>query len=86
VTTPDKIPRPPADLGKRGRKTWRELQTEYDFTGAPERTLVLEDLCRTVDLVERLQETVAGLDDLRVLGAAKQPVAAPEVAELRYYR
>ncbi|CAM9601693.1 unnamed protein product, partial [Phaeothamnion confervicola] len=81
-----RTPRAPEGLGTRGRKTWRELWSEYDFSDAPERLLVLEDLCRTVDMVDRLQTVVSGLDDLRVEGAAKQPVAAPEVSELRYYR
>jgi hypothetical protein len=52
----------------------------------PEKRIILDDACRTADVVKRLQDIVDAADDLRVRGSQGQPVAMPEVAELRHYR
>ena len=52
----------------------------------PHRRFLLEDAARTADLVARMQEVVDNAADLRVRGSQGQPVAMPEVAELRQYR
>ncbi|MGY4869794.1 hypothetical protein [Mycolicibacterium elephantis] len=80
------IPRAPAGLSARGRQLWRELHTVYDFTEAPEKQAILEEACRTADVVKRLQAIVDGADDIRVCGSQGQPVAMPELLELRQYR
>jgi hypothetical protein len=48
--------------------------------------LILEQAARTADVVHRLQSIVDAADDLRVKGSRGQPVAAPEVGELRQCR
>ncbi|ORB11659.1 hypothetical protein BST37_18680 [Mycobacterium noviomagense] len=80
------MPKAPKGLKTRGRQLWRELHTTYDFTDCPEKLIILEQAARTADVVARLQSIVDAADDLRVKGSQGQPVAAPEVAELRQYR
>ena len=80
------IPKAPVGLKARGRQLWRELHTTYDFTDCPEKLIILEQAARTADVVHRLQSIVDAADDLRVKGSQGQPVAAPEVGELRQYR
>ena len=80
------VPKAPKGLKAEGRKMWVRLHTTYDFTDCPEKLILLEQACRTADLVHRLQSTVDAAEDLRVRGSQGQPVAAPEVGELRQYR
>ncbi|WP_420879817.1 hypothetical protein [Rhodococcus sp. (in: high G+C Gram-positive bacteria)] len=80
------IPRSPKGLFPRGKQLWRELHEVYDFADAPERRAILEEACRTADVVKRLQAVVDAADDLRVRGSQGQPVAMPELQELRQYR
>lgn len=80
------IPRAPSGLKNEGRRLWRSILTAYDFGGCPEKLIVLENAARTADVVDRLQKVVDEADDLRVRGSQGQPVAAPEVSELRQYR
>jgi hypothetical protein len=80
------IPKCPAGLGREGKRTWRRLQACYDFEDAPEREMLLESLCRTNDVITRLQGIVDSLSDLRVKGSRNQDVACPELSELRMYK
>jgi hypothetical protein len=80
------IPKPPTGLKPRGRRVWRELHAVYDFTDAPEKGILLEEAARTADVVVRLQNLVDEAGHLRVSGSNGQPVAMPELAELRQYR
>ena len=85
----ERAPNAPAGLTVRGRgrRLWREMHAEFDFSTDPHRLILLEDLCRTVDLIDRLQEKIDELgDDIRVTGSMKQPVSAPEFAEIRSQR
>ncbi|SKT13371.1 ISAfe2, transposase [Mycobacteroides abscessus subsp. abscessus] len=52
----------------------------------PHRATLVEDICRTADAIDRLQKVVDDADNLRVKGSTNQPVAMPELAELRQYR
>ena len=79
-------PRPPEGLQDRGTELWRSLTAEYDFGTAPEKLLILEEAARTADMVARLQAIVDEAEELRVRGSQGQPVAMPEVTELRQYR
>jgi hypothetical protein len=81
-----KIPKTPRGLQAQGRLVWHELHAVYDFEDCPEKRIILEEACRTADVVKRLQDIVDAADDLRVRGSQGQPVAMPEVAELRQYR
>lgn len=80
------IPRAPTGLKTRGRQLWREVQAVYDFADCPEREILLEEACRTADVIRRLQDTVDSAADLRVRGSQGQPVQMPELTELRQYR
>jgi hypothetical protein len=80
------IPRAPSGLKAEGKRLWRSILTAYDFEGCPEKLIVLENAARTADVVDRLQKVVDEADELRVRGSQGQPVAAPEVSELRQYR
>lgn len=80
------IPRAPTGLSTRGRQLWKELHAVYDFADAPEKTAILEEACRTADVVKRLQAIVDAADEIRVRGSQGQPVAMPELQELRQYR
>jgi hypothetical protein len=80
------IPKCPPGFKAAGRRLWKAIHAAYDFEDAPEKLVILEHACRTADLVERLQKAVDETDDLRVRGSQGQPVAMPEVGELRMYR
>ncbi len=76
----------PEGLKDKGTELWRRLTAEYDFGAAPEKLLILEEAARTADMVARLQGVVDEAQELRVRGSQGQPVAMPEVTELRQYR
>ena len=76
----------PPGLKTRGARTWVTMTSEYSFNDAPERLLILEELCRCIDTVDRLQAIIDAESDLRVKGSQGQPVALPEIAEARQWR
>ena len=76
----------PAGLRAAGTALWQRITTEYDFSTAPERQVLLEEACRCADMVDRLQRIVDGAEDLRVRGSQGQPVSLPEIPELRQHR
>ncbi len=80
-----RTPNAPKGLGDRGKKLWTEIHSVFDLSQDPHRAVLLEDACRTADLIDRLQEKV-DTQDLRVRGSQGQPVAAPELAEIRQHR
>jgi hypothetical protein len=65
---------------------WRELHAQFDFSQDPHRAAIIEDACRTADLIDRMQLVVDDADGLRVRGSQGQPVGMPELAEVRQYR
>jgi hypothetical protein len=73
----------PAKLGAKARRIWRSITDTYELRADELR--VLEDACREVDLIERLEEALDGAD-LIVHGSQGQPVANPLVQELRQHR
>jgi hypothetical protein len=83
---PDPADGIPAGLGDKGTELWLRLTAEYSFEVAPEKALLLEAAARTADVVDRLQQAVDSAADLRVRGSQGQPVALPELTELRQYR
>ncbi|MEI7780136.1 MAG: hypothetical protein WCJ42_12010 [Actinomycetes bacterium] len=76
----------PAGLRAAGVALWQRITAEYDFSSAPERLVLLEEACRCADMVDRLQKIVDAAEDLRVRGSQGQPVALPEIPELRQHR
>jgi hypothetical protein len=80
---------PPKDLAKAGpgRALWAELTEAFDFDADPHRRAILAELCRTVDLCERLRKIVDEAPDLRVPGVRSgTQISLPELSELRQYR
>ena len=77
-----KVPAP-AKLSAKARRLWSSVTEKYDLRADELR--VLEDACREVDLVERLEKALAD-GDLIVRGSQGQPVANPLVTEIRQHR
>jgi hypothetical protein len=73
----------PARLGTKAKKLWTSVTTAYELRFDELR--LLEDACREVDLVERLEDELRGAD-LTVQGSQGQPVANPLVQEVRQHR
>lgn len=73
----------PAGLGVKAKHLWSEITENYDLR--VDELRILEDACREIDLVERLEAELKGAD-LVVNGSMGQPVASPLVQELRQHR
>src|SRR5690606_5966339 len=73
----------PQRLGRKARRLWRDVTSVYDLR--PDELRVLEDACREVDLIERLEEELRDAQ-LVVRGSMGQPVANPLVQEIRQHR
>lgn len=73
----------PTNLGPKSRRLWRDVAAKYDLR--PDECRLLEDSCREVDLIERLE---AALVDAPLMerGSQGQMVASPLVSELRQHR
>jgi hypothetical protein len=78
-----KKPVAPANLGSKSKRLWAEINGSYDLRCDELR--ILEDACREIDLVERL-ETELRDEPLMVKGSMGQLVASPLVQELRQHR
>lgn len=78
--------RKPTGLGPKGSKFWGQIADEYALEDTPEVALILEQACRTLDIVERLQRIVDEAPSLQVNGSRGQPAPLPELTELRQYR
>ena len=63
---------------------WREAVEAYEFS-IGER-LILKQVVREIDMIERLQTEADKKDGLEVRGSQGQPVMAGQVAELRQHR
>lgn len=78
-------PRMPANFGASGRSLWKSISTGYALR--PDEYRVLEDACREMDLVDRMQvELDKPETDLIVVGSQGQPVSSPLVQEIRQHR
>lgn len=75
----------PAGLKAAGKKLWDSIVGGGLYVLRPDELRVLEDACRTADMVSALEAEMAGAD-LVVTGSQGQPVANPILAELRQYR
>jgi hypothetical protein len=73
VAKPPKTPPAPKDLELVGRRLWRQLQQNLEFD--PAETLLLTEMCRTADTIERLVTAQRG-----------RPLSQPVLAELRAQR
>lgn len=73
----------PTKLGAKARRLWNDITDYYDLR--PDELRILEDACREVDLVERL-ESAMSKEELVVRGSMGQPVANGLLGELRAHR
>jgi len=73
-------PPPPDDLGRAGAKAWRDLTAGWVFDAAG--LITLAQLCRSLDLEDRLQKIVAKAEKLHCRGSRMNDVELPELASL----
>jgi hypothetical protein len=74
------------DLGPEAKEFAEQLLATFDFTQDPHRLMLVRQCALQLQLICRLQGMIEARDDLTVLGAAKQPVLAGEVSEIRAAR
>lgn len=73
----------PTGLGAKAKRVWTEITGSYELR--VDELRLLEDACREIDLIERLESDLRG-SDLVVRGSQGQPVVSPLVQELRQHR
>ena len=73
----------PANLESRGLKFWQDATGVYEFRA--DELLILEDACRELDVIDRLEEELRTAD-LLVKGSMGQDVANPLLGEVRQHR
>ena len=73
----------PSNLAVKGQELWDQIAGFYQLR--PDELRLLEDACREVDLVERLEVELRDAP-LMVKGSMGQLVASPLVSELRQHR
>lgn len=83
MTTTTRRPAVPAGSGDKAKKLWHSVVQTFELSGAELR--ILEDACREVDLIERLEKELKSAE-LVVSGSMGQPVASPLVQEIRQHR
>lgn len=78
------MPKMPVDLDVAGVSLWKSIaDAQYELRADELR--VLEDACRTADLIEDLRLEAQGAQRI-VKGSQGQPVINPLISELRQYR
>lgn len=78
-------PRMPRGLGTAGQKLWHGVVEEFDLAGEPHKLRILEDACKTADVIKRLDDAAAK-QPLTVLGSQKQQVINPCIAQAQTSR
>lgn len=73
----------PVGLGEQGHALWVAIMEEFELR--VDEVRVLEQACRTLDLIERMAGELEN-DPLIVDGPQNKPVANPIAAELRQNR
>src|SRR4051794_36706817 len=76
-------PTTPRGLGARAKKLWSDMTGPYEFR--PDELVLLEDACREVDVVDRLERDLKRTG-LWVKGSMGQDVANPMIALLAQHR
>lgn len=75
--------KPPTKLSAKSRRLWTDITAAYELR--VDELRVLEDSCREIDLIERMEAEQRDLP-LVAKGSMGQDVAAPLVQELRQHR
>lgn len=76
---------PPPDLSSASLRFWESVTGAYGLR--PDELRVLEDCCREIDLIERLQDALPKTKTgLTVRGSMGQNVAHPLLGEIRQHR
>lgn len=75
--------RTPTGLKAKAKALWKDTTESFDLR--TDELRILEDACREVDLIERLETELKG-SPLMVEGSMGQLVASPLVQELRQHR
>lgn len=73
----------PSKLGRKAATFWRDTTKAYELSA--HELLLLEGACRELDIIDRLEEGLAGAG-LVVSGSMGQDVAHPLLAEVRQHR
>jgi hypothetical protein len=73
----------PIHLGTKAKRLWSDVVGKYDLRADELR--LLEDACREIDIIERLEVEFRGADTM-VKGSMGQLVASPLLQELRQHR
>lgn len=76
-------PAAPSNLGTKAKRLWTDITASYDLRSDERR--ILEDACREVDIIERLEVEFRTADTM-VKGSMGQLVASPLLQELRQHR
>ena len=71
-------------LGPRGKRFWRSVTTDYDFTRADDLELLIE-VCRLLDELEELKAAIAEHGSV-VPGSMGQPRPHPALSEMNKAR
>jgi phage terminase small subunit len=74
----------PPKLGAPGVRFWKDVVDRYQLR--PDELRVLEQACRTLTLLDKMQKTLDKADSLTAVGSMGQPVMHPIVSELRQHR
>ncbi len=81
---PTAPPPPPDDLGDDGAALWTALQEGSEFE--PDEQHLLGELCRQVDRLAQIKETLDAAPSLMIIGSAGQERAHPLIGEERAAR
>lgn len=76
-------PKTPTGMSPAAQRFWRSAVTTYTFR--IDELRLLEDACREMDWVDRLEKEMRG-GKLMVKGSMGQDVASPLLQELRHHR
>jgi len=78
-------PKAPVGLGKAGKAQWSKIAGKYKLR--PDEITVLEDVCRTADMITLLTESwVAAGSPMTTKGSMGQLVIHPLIAEMDKHR
>lgn len=77
--------KPPEGLGSAGQALWKSITKDYEFR--PDELAVLEDACRTADIIEAMESAWAKEGrPMTTKGSMGQLVPYPLISELRQHR